>query len=73
MSDTTRAPYTGSKAIDRTCRNHGSCPWCANGRKHGDRKREIAALAQLAEQPVCSGQVEGSTPSGGSNSIKEMK
>ena len=23
-----RKPYTGAKAIDCTCRNHGSCDWC---------------------------------------------
>lgn len=23
-----RKPYTGGKAIDRTCRNHGSCDYC---------------------------------------------
>jgi len=23
-----RKPYRGCKAFDRTCRNHGSCPWC---------------------------------------------
>ena len=22
-----RKPYTGAKAIDRTCRNHGGCAW----------------------------------------------
>ena len=66
MSRTTRAPYTGSKAIDPSCRGHGSCPWCEGNRRHGDRKREIAALAQLAECSNCDRAVEGSTPSGGS-------
>lgn len=23
-----RKPYRGAKAIDHTCRNHGSCPGC---------------------------------------------
>ena len=27
-----RRPYRGSKAIDCTCRNHGSCAWCKNNR-----------------------------------------
>ena len=27
-----RKPYTGGKAIDRTCRNHGSCDWCKGNR-----------------------------------------
>ena len=29
-----RKPYTGGKAIDRTCRNHGSCDWCKSNRLH---------------------------------------
>ena len=27
-----RKPYRKSKAIDRTCCNHGSCPWCKRNR-----------------------------------------
>ena len=27
-----RKPYRGSKAIDCTCRNHGSCVWCRDNR-----------------------------------------
>lgn len=27
-----RKPYRGAKAVDTTCRNHGSCLWCANSR-----------------------------------------
>ena len=34
-----RKPYRGGKAIDRTCRNHGSCPWCKGNRTFFDRKR----------------------------------
>jgi len=26
--------YHGCKAVDRTCRNHGDCPWCVRKRKH---------------------------------------
>lgn len=29
-----RKPYTGAKAIDRTCRNHGGCAWCEGNRLH---------------------------------------
>jgi len=29
-----RKPYIGNKAIDRTCRNHGSCDWCKQNRLH---------------------------------------
>ena len=29
-----RKPYYGSKTIDYTCRNHGSCPYCEQNRRH---------------------------------------
>ena len=29
-----RKPYRGAKAVDKTCRNHGSCEHCAAGRRH---------------------------------------
>ena len=32
MSRTHKAPYTGSKRFDKTCRNHGSCPYCRDNR-----------------------------------------
>lgn len=35
-----RKKYYGSKAIDCTCRNHGSCPWCSDSRQHKNRKRK---------------------------------
>ena len=34
-----RRPYTGAKAIDRTCRNHGSCEWCRGNRQYASRKK----------------------------------
>lgn len=36
-----RKPYHGAKAIDHTCRNHGSCCWCKGNRLHSGRKREL--------------------------------
>lgn len=33
-----RKPYRGSKAIDCTCRNHGSCEWCRENRLHKFKK-----------------------------------
>ena len=36
-----RKPYRGSKAIDRTCRNHGSCPYCRQNRLHKFRIKEV--------------------------------
>ena len=34
-----RKPYRKSKAIDCTCRNHGSCPWCKENRLHKGRDK----------------------------------
>lgn len=50
MSRTHRKPYTGSKATDRTCRNHGSCAWCRGNRTAGNRRREDAAKQAEGEQ-----------------------
>jgi hypothetical protein len=35
-----RRPHRGSKSADRTCRNHGSCPWCRLGRLHAGERRK---------------------------------
>lgn len=29
-----RKIYYGSKAIDKSCRNHGSCEWCRMNRQY---------------------------------------
>lgn len=34
-----REPYRGEKEIDPSCRNHGSCKWCENNRKHKFRDK----------------------------------
>lgn len=34
-----RKPYRKSKAVDPSCRNHGSCPWCLGNRKHKFRDK----------------------------------
>ena len=39
-----RKPYRKSKAVDRQCRNHGSCPVCRDNRLYRDTKRLEAAL-----------------------------
>ena len=36
-----RKEYRGAKAIDPSCRNHGDCPWCTEGRKHKYKKAEL--------------------------------
>ena len=44
-----RKPYRGSKVIDCTCRNHGSCPWCRENRLYKNKKREQKMLDKLKE------------------------
>jgi len=44
-----RKLYRGGKAVDSTCRNHGSCGWCEGNRKHGSRKREQAAEDRMRD------------------------
>ena len=44
-----RKPYYGSKAIDRTCRNHGGYPWCEENRKYKYIKNEKKMLDKLKE------------------------
>lgn len=37
-----RKPYKGAKAVDCSCRNHGTCEWCRGNRTHNtNRKREV--------------------------------
>lgn len=36
-----RKQYRGSKAVDCTCRNHGSCVWCRDNRLYKYRKSEV--------------------------------
>ena len=44
-----RKQYTGAKAIDCTCRNHGSCEWCKNNRLYQQIKTEEASKQELKE------------------------
>lgn len=41
-----RKPYTGAKAVDCTCRNHGSCDYCKFSRLHHINKKKVAAKQQ---------------------------
>ena len=34
-----RKQYRGAKAVDCTCRNHGSCDWCKENRLYKKLKR----------------------------------
>lgn len=51
-----RKPYRGSKAFDKTCRNHGSCGWCKDDREHKNKKRQAATDARL-EDYMCENQM----------------
>ena len=38
-----RKPYYGCRAIDPSCRNHGTCEWCLNNRLYRSRRLEQMA------------------------------
>ena len=44
-----RKPYYGSKRIDTTCRNNGSCPYCAKGREYSSNKRKEKLKDMVSE------------------------
>lgn len=44
-----RKEYRGSKAIYKTCRNHGGCEWCEENRKHKYLIKEIAMKERMKE------------------------
>ena len=44
-----RKPYRGAKAIDCTCRNHGSCPYCTANRLYSRKKVEEKFKKRLDE------------------------
>lgn len=35
-----RKKYYGSKAVDATCRSHGTCVYCQHNREHKDKVRK---------------------------------
>lgn len=49
MSRTRRQPYRKSRRFDRTCRNHGSCPYCRGNRLYSARKAERAAQSEVKQ------------------------
>jgi len=44
-----RKPYYNSGRFDRTCRPHGSCPWCERNRRYRNEKREPIVLKEEIE------------------------
>ena len=41
-----RQPYRGSRAFDATCRNHGGCDYCRDGRLHAQKRMKERAEAE---------------------------
>ena len=39
----TQEPYRGAKAVDKTCRNHGTCEHCKSNRLYKNKKQEMSA------------------------------
>lgn len=44
-----RRPYYGTKAIDATCRNHGSDDWAKANRLYGATRSKAAAESAIRE------------------------
>lgn len=44
-----RKMYRGSKSIDRTCCNHGSCDWCRENRQYKNLKKLQKTLDMMKE------------------------
>ena len=44
-----RKQYRGGKAIDKTCRNHGSCDWCLANRTYSQTKSQQSAESKLKD------------------------
>lgn len=44
-----RKQYTGAKAVDSTCRNHGSYEYCHGNRIYKNEKRNLASEQRLKE------------------------
>ena len=42
-----RKPYRGTKAFDRSCRNHGSCSWCERNRLHKFRDKKPMLMSDF--------------------------
>lgn len=44
-----RKPYRKSKIFDKTCRNHGSCPYCRDNRLHNRYKADEDSKLKIKE------------------------
>jgi hypothetical protein len=50
VARTKKKPYTGSKKFDRSCRNHGACPYCKANRTFSDKKVRLVTEDELVEE-----------------------
>jgi len=49
-----RNKYHGAQAVDYTCRNHGSCPWCQSNRLHKFKKdKPIIDEEEYGKYEIC--------------------
>lgn len=44
-----RRQYTKSKAVDKSCRNHGTCPYCRDNRLHNSIAKKLHAEQDMQE------------------------
>ena len=47
MSRSVKQVYRKSKRFDKSCRNHGSCPYCQGNRHYSHDKRNEESLHGL--------------------------
>lgn len=45
-----RNPYDGAKAVDKTCRNHGGCPYCEGNRTAKEKFKRSVADKEIKEE-----------------------
>lgn len=45
-----RKPYRGCKRIDKSCRNHGGCDYCRDGRLYSSNKKLESMKLKLKEE-----------------------
>lgn len=44
-----RKPYKGAKAVCKSCRNHGGCPWCEGNRTNKDKSKDKVAKKDIQD------------------------
>ena len=54
-----RKPYQGSKKYVCSCRNHGSCPWCEENRRHKFRDKHPEDIEEVINEIINSIATDG--------------